>query len=539
MGLFSGTITPTIQLRDYQLEALDKVRKSFEEYKKVLLVSPTGSGKTILLASAALRYWNELKAKTLILAHREELLEQAADKIFRTTGLEAEIEKAEREASHDAPVVVASVQTLMREKRRANWPSDHFGLIVIDESHHALADSYQNTLNYFAGEGSHTHVLGVTATPDRGDKKNLGKYFQTIAHEIQLVDLIKAGYLSKINIKTMPIKIDLSGVRTVAGDYDAHDLGDHLGRYLREIAKSISEHAVMRKVLVFLPLICTSQAFVKVCNEIGLTAAHVDGNSPDREQILKDYANGKYDVLSNAMLLTEGYDCPLIDCVVPLRPTKVRALYSQMVGRGTRIAIGKSNLLLLDFLWLHEEHDLIKPAHLIAQTEYIAQKMGSLQGDEEIDIEELQQRAIGQIEEELQAESEARQQRENKLKEQLKANAGRERKLIDAVDFFTSLHDVTDAEYEPTMPWEYDPPSDKQLQSIARMGINPESISCKGHASRILDRVFTRRKLNLATPKQVAYLKKMGHPSPENATFDEAKAFLDSMFNRPKFARVG
>ena len=401
--------------------------------------------------------------------------------------------------------------------------------ILVHNCHHVLSDSYQEILGHFTPAAK---VLGVTATPDRGDKRNLGKYFENMAHEVSLLELIKEGFLSRINIKTIPIKIDLRGVRVIAGDYDAEQLDESISRYLFEIAKAISNEAAFRKVLVFLPLIKTSLAFTEICKGMGMAAEHIDGMSPDREEILKRFHRNEIDVLSNAMLLTEGFDQPDVDCVVVLRPTKVRSLYSQMVGRGTRVAPGKQNLLVLDFLWMHEKHDLVKPAHLIAKTATVADEMQAIQDKGgEIELEELEQMAIGRIEERIEQESEAKKQREDKLKQAIKENAGRDKRMIDAMDFFTSLHEVENAEYLPEFAWEKESPSEKQLLAISRMGINPESVTCNGHASKILDRAFSRTKLGLATAKQLMWLRKLKHPSPETATFKEAKEFLDLKFN--------
>lgn len=531
-SLFAGTYEPTLQLREYQVGCVEAVEKSFQQYGKTLIVMPTGSGKTLTFSALAQRMQ---PARTLILAHREELIQQAVDKLFRTTGIEADVEKAESHAGLGATVVVGSIQSLMREKRRERWPRDHFGLVVVDEAHHALADSYQGVLNHFT---PHAKVLGVTATPDRGDKRDLGKYFDNLAYEVSLLDLINQGHLCRINIKTIPIKIDLGSVKTVAGDYDAGDLDESISRYLYEIAKAIYEHAAFRKVLVFLPLIKTSLAFIEICKALGMAAEHIDGMSPDREEILVRFTRDEFDLLSNAMLLTEGYDEPSVDCVVCLRPTKVRSLYSQMIGRGTRIAKGKQNLLVLDFLWMHEKHDLVKPASLIAKTESVGNEMQViLDKGEEVELEQLQLMAIDRIEERLETESEAKKQREDKLKEALKENAGREKRFVDAMEFFTSLREIENAEYTPQFQWEHDKPSEKQLMAISRLGINPASVTCKGHASKILDRAFFRTKMKLATPKQLMWLRKMKHPSAETATFEEAKAFLDEKFGKkPKFA---
>ncbi|MDT2173334.1 DEAD/DEAH box helicase, partial [Paenibacillus larvae] len=241
----------------------------------------------------------------------------------------------------------------------------------MDEAHHCISDSYQRVLQYFDG----ANVLGVTATPDRGDMRNLGSYFESLAYEYTLPKAIKEGYLSPIKAITIPLKLDLSAVGQQAGDFKNSDLGTALDPYLDSIAAEMCRVAKDRKIVVFLPLVKTSQKFTEILNQCGFQAAEVNGESQDRAEILENFDNGKYNVLCNSMLLTEGWDCPSVDCVVVLRPTKVRSLYSQMVGRGTRLYPGKTELLLLDFLWHTERHELCHPAHLIAENEEIAKAM--------------------------------------------------------------------------------------------------------------------------------------------------------------------
>jgi len=219
------------------------------------------------------------------------------------------------------------------------------------------------------------------------------------------------------------------------------------------------------------------------------------------------------------MLLTEGYDDPSIDCVVILRPTQSRPLFQQMVGRGTRIAPGKENLLLLDFLWLHEKHSLIRPAHLVATSEEIAEEMSlalEAGGGEERDLEGLSLEVCAQ--------------REAKLRNELAAISRRKGRTVDAVEFCLSLHDLSLAEYAPTMGWHGKPVSEGQARMLAGAGFDTDSIKDRGHASAIIDAIMTRRRQGLATPKQLRYLRQLGHPHPEAATFAEAVKFLDAQW---------
>lgn len=498
-----------MQLRPYQEKVIADTLAGFQQFNRQLAVLPTGSGKTIIFSKLA----QQLQPKrTLILAHREELVDQAIEKLHRATGIFAGKEKAEFEARHSDPVVVASVQTMMR--RLDKWPADHFGLVVVDEAHHVLAQSYRITLSHFDGSAL---VLGVTATPDRGDKQCLGKYFENVAAEVTLFDLINQKYLSRIAVKSVPLQIDLSKVRQAAGDYNESDLGDALEPYLAEIARSIATEAAWRRTLVFVPLIATSHKFVGACRAAGINAKHIDGNSPDRKEILRDFANGRYDLLSNAMLLTEGFDDPGIDCVVILRPTKSRALYSQMVGRGTRIADGKSNLLLLDFLWLHERHALIRPAHLVAKSDAEAQQIT------ELALSKPGGKQMGMDLEVLATEATA--QREARLREELKAKEKRKARFIDPIEFSLSLGSFEAAEFQPTMEWEKKPVNAHQRARLERHKLDFDVLTA-GQASKILELIDTRNRLGLATPRQIQCLRQFKHPNPEKATRDEAGRFL-------------
>jgi superfamily II DNA or RNA helicase len=485
-------------------------------FRKQLIVVPTGGGKTVIFAGRA-KHRCKLGKRTLILAHRKELVEQAMDKLA-SRGVASEKEKADAWASLNAMVVVGSVQT-MTGQRLQRWPKDHFDLVIPDEAHHSISDSWQETLNWF---DAHANVLGVTATPDRGDKKNLGTYYDNIAYEIGLFDLIHRGCLSPITIKAVPLAIDISRVGQDKGDFDASGLSDALEPYLGAIAAAIREHASFRRTLAFLPLIRTSKMFVEACRAEGINAVHVDGESPDREEITARAARGEYDLISNAMLWTEGYDNPLIDCVVNLRPTRVRALYSQIVGRGTRIHPLKENLLLLDFLWAHQKHSLVRPAHLVAKTEQEAEVITKL-------AEEKQRGGEQQCLELEGLASEASEQRHEALRKQLEANSKKKAKHISAEEWCMSHGAADIADYEPSMKWESQPMTEKQAKCLKRAGIDLATVSGKGHAIKLLDKVFGGMKLTAASDAQKQLMKRAGNPNWQTATAEDARQFFNQL----------
>lgn len=505
-----------MELRPYQQEAKDSI---FEEWdkgvNKTLLVLPTGCGKTIVFAKVAEECVRR-GSQVLILAHRGELLDQAADKIKTVTGLNCATEKAEETCLGSwFNITVGSVQTMMREKRLGQFPADYFKTIIIDEAHHCVSDSYQRVLQHFPD----AKVLGVTATPDRGDMRNLGEFFESLAYEYTLPKAIKSGYLSPIKALTLPLKIDMSGVGVQARDFKVGDIGTALDPYLHSIADEMAKYCKDRKTVVFLPLVKTSQKFRDILCSKGFQAAEVNGESQDRAEILADFDAGKYNVLCNSMLLTEGWDCPSVDCIVVLRPTKVRSLYSQMVGRGTRLCPGKDHLLLLDFLWMTERHELCHPADLICTDAEVSKQMTANLEEAgcPMDLEEAEKTAAEDVV----------AQREEALAKQLAEMKRRKKKLVDPVQFEMSIQAEDLSGYVPAFGWEMAPPSDKQKATLEKLGIMPDEIDNAGKATKLLDRLDKRRQEGLTTPKQIRFLEGRGFQHVGTWSFDAAKSMID------------
>lgn len=507
-----------IELRPYQEQARLRVEDEWTSgVKRTLLVLPTGTGKTIVFAKIV----EDMVRKgyrVLILAHRGELLEQAADKIRKSTGLVCSVEKADQSCLDSwFRVTVGSVQSMQRPKRLERFSADYFPVIIIDEAHHAISDGYQRVLEHFPD----ARVLGVTATPDRGDMRNLGEFFQSLAYEYTLPKAIKEGYLSPIKAQTVPLEIDISDVGIQSGDFAAGEIGTALDPYLPKIAEEMKKYCMNRKTVVFLPLIATSQKFKDLLNENGFRAAEVNGTSEDRAEVLKDFEEGKYNVLCNSMLLTEGWDCPSVDCVIVLRPTKVRSLYSQMVGRGTRLYPGKEYLLLLDFLWHTERHELCHPAHLICESEEVARKitqnMEKEAGGEPVDLEDAEERASKDVIAE----------REAALAKQLAEMKRRKRKLVDSLQFEMSIQAEDLSGYVPSFGWEMAPPSQKQLDALEKRGICPDEVGNAGKAKMLLDRLYARQDAGLTTPKQIRFLEGRGFQHVGTWDFNSAKNLID------------
>lgn len=505
------------ELRPYQEAARAAIHREWEQknHRRTLLVLPTGTGKTVVFAKIT---EDQVRAgnRVLILAHRGELLQQAADKIERTTKLKSAVEKAE-ETCLDSwyRVVVGSVQTMQKEKRLDRFPADYFGTIIIDEAHHAITDGYRRVIDHFAD----ANLLGVTATPDRGDMRDLGAVFDSLAYEYTLPQAIKEGYLVPIKALTVPLKLDLTGVGTQAGDFKAGDLDHALDPFLYQIADEMTRTCADRKTVVFLPLIKTSQKFAEILNSRGFRAAEINGTSTDRSAILADFAAGKYNVLCNSMLLTEGWDCPAVDCVIVLRPTKIRSLYCQMVGRGTRPADGKKDLLLLDFLWHTERHELCRPACLIAQTDEIAKQMTENIADAgcAVDLEAA----------EIQAAGDVVAQREEALAKKLEEMRRRKRKLVDPLQYEMSIQDLDLTNYRPAFGLELEPPTASQKKTLEKFGIFPDEIEHAGTAERLIDSLISRKENGLATPKQIRFLEGRGFRHVGTWQFESARKLID------------
>lgn len=892
-----------MELRPYQIAARDAVLEQWKTgLRSTLLVLPTGTGKTIVFASIIEQVVRD-GGRALILAHRGELLDQAADKLAKATGLGCALEKAESSALDSwFNVVVGSVQTMAKEKRRTGHDFSH---IIIDEAHHAISPSYQAIIADFPD----AKLLGVTATADRGDKRNLGEVFETLAYEYALPKAIKDGYLVPIKALTIPLEINLDGVKQTAGDFQVSDLGTAIDPYLEQIADRVKTECATRKTVVFLPLICTSQKFLSMLLARGIDAREVNGSSTDRAETLAWFdQSGAGTVLCNAMLLcldleteiltdkgfvkhsemtmrhkvanwsfdgsvffeepkeivkrklgldehmtsiksrvinirttnthrmivgcgeknykwkkisaqelraghvlpasgvaepfalsvaqpdwpeikktdisktsyylrkahglsdqeskaealrrkkehkllkrknpheltedecrligfwmadgsrcklqsggmeyilcqspryeyivkwiddllertgfdfvrkerfarkdkavlwslsrgtgsgcqkrngvfaiepyldkagtelfwglnepqfdaliegfwygdgwhgttesgmpksiymtntqysilnlfcaigsvrgwrcnineipqknhkfafqwglrmikgmplhvssktpiiqekhtaedvwcvrttskniitrrngtvtvmgnTEGWDCPSADCICVLRPTKIRSLYAQMVGRGTRLFPGKEDLLLLDFLWHSERHELCRPSHLVCDNPDLSKRVS------EIMAEESQDGAIDLLDAEEKAESSAAEEREESLRKLLEEQRHRKRALVDPLQYEMSIGEQLE-NYSPDMKdlRALAPPSTAQLAMLEKFGIFPDDVTCQGHASRLIETVQKRRDAGLTTPKQIRFLEGRGFADVGQWEFNDAKRMID------------
>lgn len=507
-----------MELRPYQQEAVRNVLETWRDgVDRTLLVLPTGCGKTIVFCRVVEEVMRGEATRCLILAHRAELLDQAADKYQRLTGMAVAMEKAQETCLNSwFNTVVGSVQSFS-EKRLARFPHDYFSHIVIDEAHHTLASTYMRVLDHFP----EAKVLGVTATADRGDKRNLGSVYKNIAFEMTIRRAIEDGWLCRISALTLPITISLAAPRQ--GDWTDRECASAIEPYLADIAAKLAENASDRKTVVFLPLIATARRFRELCEENGLQAREVNGQSADRAETIAWFHDApKGSVLCNSMLLTEGWDEPSVDCIAVLRPTKVRALYVQMVGRGTRLHPGKENLLLLDFLWHTERHALCRPAHLVCRNEELQSRISELMAER---TEEGGQDLLDAADE---SESKAQEEREESLRKLLEEQRQKKKRLVDPLQFEMSIgKEHLDAwEPDPNRISDYMPMTEKQRSALENMGIDPSDVTCAGHASHILDILMSRRAEGLSTPKQIRCLERFGFRNVGAWTFAKANGMI-------------
>lgn len=505
----------TMALRPYQLNAVKAVHKEWDSgNKNTLVVMPTGTGKTIVF-SQIVKDQVAKGEKVLILAHREELLKQAADKLKASSGMESALEKAANTSiGSGLDVVVGSVQTLRQKSRLEKFSKDYFGTIIIDEAHHSAADSYKNILEYF----NQAKVLGVTATPDRADMKSLSDVFDSLAFEYKLPEAINDGYLCKIRTKTIPLKVDISKVHTLAGDFNPNELGQALDLYLEAIADSIVKECKGRRTVIFTPLVRISQRLNGLLKNRGIDTIEVNGSSKDRERILKDFENGKYDAMTNAMLLTEGWDCPSVDCIICLRPTKSRSLYAQIVGRGTRLCKGKDNLLILDYLWLSGKHSLCHPSDIFCEdaevaarttkklADYAATDCGRLDGTDGTDLIQAIQEAQEEMENEKRQMMRRIEEQEEAVRKRLAEQRQKRKGLVDPFQYMFSIESTAIRDYKPTFGWETKAPSKKAKDAIEGYGVDASNIESAGLASLILKELMKRWDSGMATPKQIRFL---------------------------------
>ncbi len=527
-----------MKLRDYQELAAEGVFREWEEHTSALAVLPTGLGKTVLFAEI-IRRMHERGARAMVLAHREELITQAADKIHRVTGLEAQIEMGEYHVQpyfgQMPPVVVSTVQTHCAggdgAGRMSKFDPQEFGLVVIDEAHHATAGTYRRCIDWYR-QNPACKVLGVTATPDRADEAALGQVFESVAYEYGVLEAIQNGWLVPIEQQMVTVgSLDFSGIRTTAGDLNQGDLAEVMEteRNLQGIAAPTVEICGDRRAIIFATTVEQAERLAEILNRYKPDkAAWLCGKTDkeDRRRMLADFKAGRLQFVVNVGVLTEGFDDAGVQVVVMARPTKSRALYAQMAGRGTRPAediagrLGdvatahercamirnscKPSCLIVDFCGNAGRHKLCCTADILG---------GSI--DDEV-VAEVARRVrengkpVDMTEElaKVKAEVEARKKREAATRAGLQARA---QFLVTKIDPFNEwdLSPVQERGWDRGRRF-----SPKQSQVLLeRIGVDPEKTPY-GQGKQLLDEYFRRVSSGMASLKQAALLKRSGFHMP-------------------------
>lgn len=523
----------TWRYREYQIEALTRIQEGWLKYQRQLLVLPTGAGKTVVFAAEA-KTAVRAGGRVLVLTHIEELFLQAAQKIEASTGIAADKEKGELRASLNSPLVVGSIQSLQRVERLKTFPHDHFSLVIVDETHHLAAASWSRVVNYFhfgpaslaadwkipapdAEVETYSHVLGVTATPDRADRKNLGSFYQHCALNYDLLTACRDGWLVRPLIRNIPVKIDLAGVKmsrsSMGSDLSLEDVIHRIEPFLKAMCELLIREIGNRKTVVFVPSVRIAQMASEIVNNLGVSASFVSGECSDRAEKVEAFRRGRPQVMFCALLLVEGFDDDGVSCISIWRPTKIRSFYAQAIGRGMRTLTGlltadmtreqrleairkstKPDLLILDPLWLGDNLQLICAVDLVARNPQIREIM-------------LAKKESDLIEAESNAEFELLASLERAAKEQ----QNRKARTYDPLEFAAETHAAEVVKYEPQDGWEFLPATPAQLQRLHGWRIESTRVPNRGMATRLIELIVRRARLGLIRPGQMKALHNMGY----------------------------
>ena len=541
-----------MELRDYQQEAYDETLKKFEQTDTALCVMATGLGKTIYFSHIVDHF--RKTGRIMVIAHREELIFQAQDKIQRITDTEADIEMGADWAGSGwtkSEIVVSTVQTQVAGRlggRMTRFPYDEFSLLVVDEAAHAPAATYRKVIDYYK-QNKNLKVLGVTAVPDRHDGLAMGQIFSEVAYEYGIRDGIDDGWLVAIEQQSVFVSsLDYSNVKSQAGDLNGKDLAKVLEfeENLHAIASPTIELTGDKKTLIFAASVVQAERLTEIINRHKPGSARfVHGKTPKeiRRGVVSDYAVNKFQYLLNVGVFVEGFDDDSIQCVVLARPTKSRSLYTQQVGRGTRVlesvnvdqyddaverreAIaksGKKTLTVLDFVGNAGRHKLMTAADIL----------GGKYDDDVVELAarnaEKESAATGKpvdVATELQAAE----------REIAKRQADREeaawRDKVKLRAFFSTAKvnpfDILDVNPVREVAWHKGkPPTKKQLEYLKGKGVDTDGMGFT-HAKQVIDTLWKRQQDGKATFKQTKVLIKYKYDT-TNMTFGEAGKLIGQL----------
>ncbi len=584
-----------MKLRGYQIDAIIAILDRFKVGdQRTLCVIPTGGGKTVVFATLAKQFVPH--GRVMILAHRDELIRQAARKVQTITEIKPDIEKAD-EMSHEGnmhgkpPIVISSIQTQCSgkagEKRMLRFNPKEFALIIIDECHHAAAESWKEVIEYYAAGGA--KILGVTATPDRADGEMLGQIFQSVAYNYTLHDIIADGYLVPIKQHSVFIEgLDFSKIRTTAGDLNQGDLEAAMlyeeplhgvCHAAVEVACGLDNGALAavrddedrdnkiraligdrkpRKSLVFATSVAHADRMAEIIRRwIPESAEVVHGglSSTLRADRLRAFADGRIRFLCNCMIATEGFDEPSIELIIMARPTKSRSLYSQMVGRGTRPAGNIAHILgdllfaeervtciaqsekpwleVLDFVGNSGRHKLVSTVDILGDiyTEEEREAARKLSEEGPIDVEEALEKAKLDIEKKKREAEEAKRLREIEQEMMRQQEAARRAALVGTTQYqLTQVGNADDV--QPSIPTQskHNP---KVLNILQKAKIPQPIIEAmtKQQAGRMYMEILRRWDNNLCSYKQAQLLQRCGWSKEEtkDMKFEDASAAITAL----------
>jgi superfamily II DNA or RNA helicase len=522
--------------RGYQIQAIAAVHKGFELYRRLLLVMATGTGKTETFGKII----KEWPGDVLVIAHRDELLDQAKKRLEGITGEWVEIEKAEQRA-YAARIVVASAQTLASEARLKAFAPDRFSLIVIDEAHHYVAPTFIRPIEYFAK----ANVLGVTATPDRGDGIALRKGFDHVAFQYDIADAIEDGYLVPVRGHREVLKdLDISQVKKTNGRLNDAQLDEAVILAVDAMVRKTLELYPSRRGIAFFPGVKSAELAAEKFNlHRPGSAIVISGKTrPElRRKLVKDFKTGKYQYLCNCQVATEGFDAPDVSLVIMGRPTLSRALYAQMVGRGTRVLPGictgiagardrkaavaasaKPDCVILDFVGNSGKHDLMA----------VEDVLGGKYTEAEVKKAKLAAKVSGGSEDVTEALERARAA----LREMAKLSAGVIQSRTEMFNPFRVLSIPDDS--SPVAARDKRPASARQVEALEKFGVNRREMIGMAFtdASKLLDSLIVRARDGLATYRQMKQLREYGVAKADKVKFADAKLAMD-FIARCRFAK--
>ena len=532
-----------MQLREYQKACVTAVARSFVDNKTALACLPTGTGKTVILSHLV-----EMaqRGRVLVVAHREELIHQLANTI-RDRGIEVGIEMADRKATEKwwtpPQCVVATVQTLMMNdaKRLRELVVDPtaWSLTVIDEAHHAPAATYRALVDYMRQHEEH-RVLGVTATPDRADEAAMGSVLETVAFQYQIDEAIEDGWLVPLQQRSVIVDgLTYEKVRTTAGDLNGRDLAKVMEEELtvQRMAVPTFELAAGRPTVMFCASVAQAERMAEVFNRMQPDCARsVSGKTPkdDRRKLFRDYADGNFQILTNCMVASEGWDAPHVQVVALGRPTKSRALFTQMVGRGLRPLPGvvdgqptpaqrqaniatspKPHCDVLDFVGNAGRHALICVADILGgkYPDDVRARAKQLLEAGEVDPNA----ALEQAAEDLAAEAEKKRLAEISRRARLRASASYRTETYDPFKVLGVA---------PPRHRGAEPSTLKQCEFLNKFGVDATDMS-RNEATKLQRTIFARMKDGKCSLKQARILARHGYDT--NVSMDEASQIMDGL----------